>query len=171
MKRNNNFFEKFSAYEQELERMEHRILELEHRIQELIQIERNHLVRVKNKEEVPDDFILQGKPYNDLTPDRAWKIYQDFDITFILIDVTAADYKLHPRIPEAIHIPWEDFQARYLEIQSQSTPILIISEDGANSVLACEFLVKKGFYNCNNVSGGYKFWRGYRLEELKNRSA
>ncbi len=170
MKHNNNIFEKFSTYEEEFERLERKVLELEHRVEELLNVGRNHLVRVKNKEDVSDDFILSGRKYNDLTPEKAWALYQDIEATFILLDVTARDYKLHKRIPEGVHIPWEEFQARYIEIQNKTTPILVISEDGCNSVLACDFLVKKGYFNCSNVSGGYKFWRGYK-QDLKNRSA
>ena len=58
-----------------------------------------------------------------------------------------------------------------MEIQARTTPILIISEDGTKSILACEFLVKRGFYNCNNISGGYKYWYGFRLKEVRDTPA
>jgi rhodanese-related sulfurtransferase len=166
-----NMFGQFQVFEEEINRLEGRILELELRLEELLKVERNHLIRVKNKEEVSDDFIFNGRPYQDLSPDKAWKLYRNKDFDFILIDVSAQDFKPERPLPEAIHLPWEEFQQRFLEIPSQTTPIMIISEDGTNSVLACEFLVKRGFYNCNNVSGGYKFWKGFRLEEVKDQSA
>ena len=37
---------------------------------------------------------------------------------------------------------------------------MIISENGLRSIQACEMLVKKGFFNINNISGGYEFWPG-----------
>jgi rhodanese-related sulfurtransferase len=47
--------------------------------------------------------------------------------------------------------------------------VLVISENGTTSILACEFLNQMGFYNINNISGGYKFWPGYR--KIKQDSA
>jgi rhodanese-related sulfurtransferase len=170
-KKAHNIYNQLQLFENEIDRLEGKVLALEQRLELLIQIERNHLIRVKNHEEVSDDFILTGKRYNDLSPEKAWKHYQNKNFDFIFIDVSSKDFKPIRKIPEAIHIPWEDFAERFTEIQSRTTPIMIISEDGSNSILACEFLVRHGYFNCNNISGGYKFWKGSRLEEVKNRSA
>ena len=166
-----NVFSQLQTFETEIDRLEGRILELETRMHKMLEIERNHLIRVKNGEEISDDFVQNGRAYLDLSPDKAWRLYRNPDFDFILVDVSSRDFQIQNRLPEALHIPWEDFSERFLEIQSRTTPLLIISEDGANSVLACEFLVKRGYYNCNNVSGGYKFWRGFRFEEVKGQSA
>ncbi len=166
-----NVFGQLQNFERDICRLEGRILELETRIHKLLEIERNHLIRVKNKEEVSDEFILNGRTYLDLSPEKAWRLYRNPDFDFILVDVTSKDYQPQNRLPEALHIPWEEFPDRFLEISSRTTPLLIISEDGTNSVLACEFLVKRGYYNCNNVSGGYKYWKGFRLEKVEGQSA
>jgi rhodanese-related sulfurtransferase len=170
MKQGDNIFQQFQIFENEIFRLESKILELESRLEHLIQVERNHLVRVKNQEEVSDDFIHHGRKYLDLSPDRAWKMYQNKDLNFILVDVSDADYE-GTSLPEALRIPWSEFEERFFEVQSKTIPILIISEDGVNSVLACELLAKQGYFNCNNVSGGYKFWKGFRLESLESESA
>ena len=60
----------------------------------------------------------------------------------------------------SIRIPLEELATRYSELQSKTTPILIISEKGLRSIQACELLVKKGYFNINNISGGYQFWPG-----------
>ena len=166
-----NVFSQLQTFEKEIARLEGRILELETSINKLIEIERNHLIRIKNGEQLSDDFVQNGRAYLDLSPDKAFKMYRNPNFDFILIDVTSIDFEDTSRLPEAIHIPWEDFSDRFIEIQTKTTPLFIISEDGATSVLACEFLVKHGYYNCNNISGGYKFWKGSRLEEVKGRSA
>jgi rhodanese-related sulfurtransferase len=166
-----NVFGQLQNFERDISQLEGRILELETRIHKLLEIERNHLIRVKNKEEVSDEFILNGRTYLDLSPEKAWRLYRNPDFDFILVDVTSKDYQPQNRLPEALHIPWEEFPDRFLEISSRTTPLLIISEDGTNSVLACEFLVKRGYYNCNNVSGGYKYWKGFRLEKIEGQSA
>ena len=166
-----NVFSQLQTFEKEIGRLEGKILDLETRIQKLFAIERNHLIRIKNGEEISDDFVQSGRAYLDLSPEKAWRLYRNPDFDFILIDVTAKDYADHKTLPEAVRIPWEDFADRFIEIQSFTTPLLIISEDGAYSVLACEFLVKRGYFNCNNISGGYKYWKGFRLEEVKGQSA
>lgn len=166
-----NVFSQLDKFEREINRLEGRILELETRMHKMLDIERNHLIRIKNGEEISDDFVQNGRAYLDLSPEKAWKLYRNPDFDFILVDVTAKDFGAQNRLPEALHIPWDQFQERFIEIHSHTTPLMIISEDGTNSVLACEFLVKRGFYNCNNVSGGYKYWKGFRLEEVKGQSA
>lgn len=166
-----NVFTQLQHFEEQIAHLEEKILRMENRLEQLIQIERNHLIRVKNHEEISDDFIYYGKPYQDLSPDKAWKLYNNPDFDFIFIDVSSKDFQPERKIPEAHHIPWEEFSERFIEIQSRTIPIFIISEDGTNSVLACEFLVKRGFFNCNNISGGHKFWKGSRLSEVKDQSA
>ncbi len=166
-----NLSHQLQNFEDEILRIEGKILELEQRFESMLAIERNHLIRIKNKEIVSDDFILNGRTYQDLSPERAWKLYCDKNFDFILIDVSSKDFEPRRVIPESIHIPWEEFQDRFMEIQARTTPIFIISEDGTKSVLACEFLVKRGFYNCNNVSGGYKYWHGLKLHEISDQSA
>lgn len=161
-----NVFAQLQAFEAQIGHLEERILELESRIEQMIQVERNHLVRVKNKEEVSDEFIQHGRKYQDLSPEKAWKLYSNKDYDFIMIDVSENGYKPLSNIPEAQHMPWSEFSERFFEIQSKTTPILVISEDGTNSVLACEYLVKRGYFNCNNVSGGYKHWKGFQLKNV-----
>lgn len=166
-KKFDNLFSQLNHFEKQIEHLEEKILQLEQKLESMVALERNHLIRVKNGEELTDDYISSGRKYHDLSPEKAWKLYCNRDLNFILIDVSSYDYKPNHKIPEAIHMPWEEFQDRFIEIASKTTPILIISEDGTNSVLACEFLVKRGFYNCNNISGGYKYWKGFGVSEVK----
>lgn len=167
----NNIFAQLQNFEEQIARLEEKILALEQKMAEQVKLERNHLIRVKNREEVSDDFIFYGRSYQDLSPDKAWKLYCDKDFDFIFLDVSHKDYEPVRDIPESVHIPWEELPERFMEIASKTTPILVISEDGTTSVLACEFLVKRGYFNCNNVSGGYKFWKGFQLRDLKDISA
>ncbi len=171
MKKQIGLNEQLQNFEHEINHLEAKILALEVKLDRLIQIERDHLIRVKNKEELSDEFILQGKSYQDLTPEKAWKFYQKEDFNFIFIDVSSGDFRPLKRIPEALHLPWEDFRNRFIEIQSRTTPIFVICEDGTHSVLACEFLVKHGFFNCNNISGGYKHWKGFQFSDVNDQSA
>lgn len=170
-KLSSNVFYLINNLSQQIETLESRIFELEKKLDKALAVERNHLIRIKNKEDVSDDFIYNGRSYQDLTPEKAYRLYKNKDFDFILLDVSSRDFKSPEKMPEALHIPWEELEARFLELTQMTTPILVISEDGVKSVLACEFLVKRGYYNCNNISGGHKFWPGYRLKEVSERTA
>jgi rhodanese-related sulfurtransferase len=167
-KKYHNLFAQIQAFEKHVEDLEGRIYQLEKKIEQMIDVERNHLVRIKNNEELSDEFILSGRKYQDLSPEKAWKLYCNRDFDFILIDVSDKEFTPEEKLPEAQSIPWEDFPDRFYEITTKTTPILIISEDGTNSVLACEYLAKRGYYNCNNVSGGYKHWIGFQVPKIRS---
>lgn len=142
-----------------LNNIEKNISRIDEKIDFSITLQRNHLVRVKNGEEIDDNMILMGRPYNDISPQKAWSIYNNPNVDFIVLDVTTKSYN-GKHLDDALHIPLEELHIRFVEIPSRTIPILIISENGLRSIQACELLVKKGFFNINNISGGYEFWPG-----------
>lgn len=160
MARANNLFEQLNIFESQIKSLEKQLALLENKLDQRVQEQRHQLLRVKNHQQLPDEFILNGKKYLDLSPEKAYQLYQDKEFDFILIDVSEEGFVPPVTLPEAIKMPWSSFSELYMDIQSKSTPILIISEDGVHSVLACDFLAKRGYYNTNNISGGYKFWKG-----------
>lgn len=141
-----------------LDSMEKTLAHVEEKTTLAIQILRNHLIRVKNHETINDNIIIQGRPYNDLSPQMAYKMYKDNNKDFLMLDVSKDGSPIINRPNECLHIPLEELAHRYFEIQSKTTPILIISEDGLRSIKACEFLAAREFYNLNNISGGYEYW-------------
>lgn len=140
-----------------LSNIEKNIARIDEKLDFSITLQRNHLVRVKNGEEIDDQMILMGRPYNDLSPQKAWSIYNNPNLDFFVLDVTSRKFE-GERLEEALHIPLEELNIRFAEIPNRTVPILIISENGLRSIQACELLVKKGFFNINNISGGYQFW-------------
>ena len=138
-----------------LSNIEKNIARLEEKMDFSLSLQRNHLVRIKNGEEIDDNMVLMGRPYNDLTPLKAYNIYNNPDIDFILLDVSHKTYVPPKRPKDAIHIPLEELASRYLEIQSRTLPILVLSEKGLRSIQACELMVKKGYFNVNNISASY----------------
>lgn len=143
---------------QRLSNIERNISKIDEKLEYSLSLQKNHLIRVKNGEYIDDNMILMGLPYNDLSPQKAYEIYENPDMDYIILDVTKQDHKSNIKLDGAIKIPLEDLDKRYAEMQNKTTPILIISECGLRSIQACELLVKRGFYNVNNISGGYKFW-------------
>lgn len=151
-----------------LNNIEKNITRMDEKLDFSITLQRNHLVRIKNGEEIDDNMILMGRPYNDINPQKAWGIYNNDNIDFFVLDVSQKSYQ-GPRLNEAIQIPLEELHIRFVEIPSKTVPVMIISENGLRSIQACEMLVKKGFFNINNISGGYEFWPGNsEAEKSKN---
>jgi rhodanese-related sulfurtransferase len=146
-----------------LSNIEKNISRIDEKLDFSITLQRNHLVRVKNGEELDDNMILMGRPYNDLSPQKAWSVFNNPNIDFYILDVTMKSFQ-GTRLEGAIHIPLEELNMRFVEIPSKTVPIMIISENGLRSIQACEMLVKKGFFNINNISGGYEFWPGNKKE-------
>lgn len=161
----NNALFKMNKIASKLESLESHIYKLEEKIDKAFAIQRNHLIKVKNHEELSDEFIQSGFAYSDLSPQKAWRFFNNHDLNFLFIDVSHKDHKPIIEIPELVKIPLEELSQRLNEISGKNVPILIISEDGTRSILACELLNKLDYYNVNNISGGYKFWPGIRLKQ------
>ncbi len=151
-----------------LSNIEKNIARMEEKLDFSIMIQRNHLIRIKNGEEIDDQMIIMGRPYNDLSPHRAFQIYNNPNLDFILLDVSHRTYTAPVQINGIVKIPLEELNMRFVEIQSKTLPILIMSENGLRSIQAAELLIKKGFFNINNISGGYEYWPGKELENNPN---
>ncbi len=145
-----------------LSNIEKNINRIDEKLDYSLALQRNHLIRIKNGEDIDDNMILMGRPYNDLDPQKSFEIYSNPNMDFLVLDVTHKDFAPMERIAGSIHIPFEDLNTRYAEVQNKTTPILIVSEKGLRSIQACEMLIKKGFFNLNNVSGGYLLWPGFK---------
>jgi rhodanese-related sulfurtransferase len=143
-----------------LSNIEKNISKLDEKLDFSIMLQRNHLLRIKNGEDLDDNMILLGRPYNDLSPARAFQIFNNPDVDYYILDVSSKGYE-GERLDEALKIPLEELNIRHAEIPSKTIPILCISENGLKSIQASEMLVKKGFFNINNVSGGYQCWPGF----------
>lgn len=162
-----NILETLKLINSRLTNIEGNLVRLEEKLDLSLAIQRNHLIRIKNGEHLSDDMILMGRPYNDLSPEKAYSIYKNNNIDFMVLDVSKKTSTAPGTMDSCVKIPYEDLETRASEITSKTTPILVISEDGVTSILACELLVKRGFFNINNVSGGYKFWPGFRFKDTK----
>lgn len=134
---------------------------LNEKLHNLETTEKIHMLRVKNGEEVSDDFIIKTSYYHDLSPEKAFDYYNQKDKDFILLDVSAEEYEPIADFPEVTKIPLEQLAFRSHELPNKAMSILVISEKGLRSILACKQLHKLGFYNINNISGGYRFWPGF----------
>jgi rhodanese-related sulfurtransferase len=165
---NLNILQTLEYINSRLSNIEKNIAKLDEKVDFSIALQRNHLLRIKNGNLIDDNMILMGTPYNDINPKQAFEIWNNPNSDFFLLDVTSEKFNSEFRIEGAVHIPLEQLSRRYCELQSKTTPILIISERGLRSIQASELLVRKGFYNINNISGGYEFWVGKNRRGQQN---
>lgn len=146
--------------------LEEHVLELQNQLEESRLKDRSHLIRIKNGDELSTDFILKSQDYLDLSPEKAFRVYNELDKDFILLDVSRAISSPVKELPEARKIPLEDLEMNIHQIPGKGKSIFVISEEGVRSILACKILSKLGYVNINNISGGYKFWPGFRKEHI-----
>ncbi len=151
-----------------LNHIENNILRIEEKFDLITKIQSTHLLRIKNHEELSDDYVLNQRAYNDLSPEKAARIYHDTNADFILLDVSEINAKKTVQFKEALNIPLEQIASRTHEIPNQAASIMVISEDGTRSILACEILNQLGYFNISNISGGHQYWP---VEKSKLRSA
>lgn len=142
-----------------LSNLEKNFSTLEDKIDLVLSLQKNQFIKEKNS-----NTTLMSSPYNDLSPNDAWSFHQDDLQRLIILDVSSKESSMK-KIDGAINIPLESLSHYYVEIKSRTTPIMVISEKGLRSIQACEFLIKRGFHNVNNISGGHEYWPGNKRED------
>jgi rhodanese-related sulfurtransferase len=79
------------------------------------------------------------------------------DVTIVDLREPVGFQKSH--IPNAINIPFEDFQKRYHELDS-SKLIVLVCHVGSMGDASGQLLLQKGFKHVVNLSGGMAKWSG-----------
>lgn len=163
----NNVFHLINALAGRVAHIETQVERLRDEMRKEMRNQRQHMVRLKNREELSDSFLLNGHPYHDLSPENAWRVFEDKNADGLFLDVSHADYRPEGGRPEGVkHIPLEELENRLAELPPHHVPLYLISEDGLRSILACEYLNQVERPLCNNVSGGWKFWVGFRRADV-----
>jgi adenylyltransferase/sulfurtransferase len=75
----------------------------------------------------------------------------------VILDVREPHDAQASQIPGARHIPLEDLAHRYPELGAD-TRIVVLCRSGVRSAEATGFLLRQGFRNVRNVSGGLDAW-------------
>lgn len=152
-----NIFGTFDELEKRITAIEKKLEKLEVSSQFETSLLRSHLVRIKNNEDLDDDFIMRAAKYNDLSPGEAVSLFSDIDANYVMLDVSAKDFTPKRKYESSIKIPLEQLVARVSEISSfKHAYLIVISENGLRSIKACEMLIELGYYNLNNISGGHE---------------
>ncbi|WP_020395027.1 rhodanese-like domain-containing protein [Thiolinea disciformis] len=86
----------------------------------------------------------------------------------VIVDVREDNEVKEGKIQGAKHLPLSQFSKRLVELEkSKAKPILVYCRSGNRSAQACSQLVKQGFENVNNLSGGFIAWESANLPVVK----
>lgn len=86
----------------------------------------------------------------------------------VLIDVREPDEAATVRAPGSTLIPLGQLGRRLAELpQDKSTPVLLICRSGNRSATATDLLLKAGYSQARNVSGGMNAWEQAGLPVLR----
>lgn len=96
--------------------------------------------------------------YKNLTPKEvAVKIAKKEGI--ILLDVRTREEYNKGHLGGAINIPVDELHNRFSEIDKYiDKEIIVYCHSGKRSLMASEMLIKKGYPNITNMTGGIKEW-------------
>jgi len=97
----------------------------------------------------------------NITPEEL-KVKIEIGETFILLDVRSESKYNAGHIPSAISMPFNEIPYRYIEL-SPKQEIIVYCQNSGLSQTAAEMLVKLGFTNVKNLTGGISDWE-YGLE-------
>lgn len=106
--------------------------------------------------------------YKSVNTDEATRLYNDD--AFVLDARTAGEYK-DGYIGNAINISSTDIGSNLGRLPSdKETPILVYCLSGARSSRVASTMVKNGYTNVNNLSGGINAWKAAGLPVGREKS-
>jgi rhodanese-related sulfurtransferase len=83
----------------------------------------------------------------------------------VIVDVRENDEWNAGHIAGAIHIPLGEIQNHLADLsQYQNSPLIMQCRSGVRSAKAADILVKAGFTNVHNMSGGLNAWQKANLQ-------
>lgn len=152
------FFDNIHALEIKVAKLEQQLQLASEKHQHELNLLKRQIVLSKQGAPILDWAIISSYPYIDLSPQQAYEQYMNPNVIYQVLDVTSDNYHSEVEFDNYIKIPFHQLEEKIDEIKFSKGILLVISEDGLNSIRACEKLAKFGVYNCFNVSGGYEYW-------------
>ncbi len=134
-------------------------------IRESVQPLRLHLAKVASGGSVPQEMILNGRLYQDITAEDAQRVYEreaaQGEGRVLVVDVrTPKEYAVR-HLPGAKLVPFDELEVKYQEeIPLATEKVLVYCMEGERSRLACEFLSLRGYTNLYNLRDGLRAWQG-----------
>lgn len=124
-----------------------------------LDLTRHHLASVAAGTRVPEDMILEGKPFADVSADEGQRMVAQEPALFVLDVRTAGEYA-SGHIPGSRLIPIDQLDTRLGELPDRATPMLVACAAGSRSAAACGLLAERGYTSLYNLRSGMSGWRG-----------
>ena len=110
--------------------------------------------------------FLRGIPA--INPTRALQLMNHEDA--IMLDIRDSGEYKSGHIPEARHIPFNDFKTRLKELAKfKEQPVILYCRMGNRSAAAGAALKKDGFSNVYTLQGGLQAWQNANLPTSKKK--
>lgn len=126
---------------------------------------RLHLAKVASGGSVPQEMILNGRRYLDISAEEAQRLLERESERrageVLFVDVRTAKEYATQRVAGAKLVPVEELEQRYkADIPDSVGKVLVYCASGERSRMACDFLSRQGYTNLYHVQGGMLSWRG-----------
>lgn len=95
--------------------------------------------------------------YTNISVDEATNMIEKGNV--VILDVRTEEEYASGHIPGAMLLPLQQLQERMNELKKDETYI-VVCRSGNRSAQASELLVKEGFTNIYNMTGGMNEWKG-----------
>jgi rhodanese-related sulfurtransferase len=134
-------------------------------MRETVEPLRLHLAKVASGRSVPQEMILNGRRYLDISAEEAQRLLERENERrageVLFVDVrTPKEYAVR-RVAGAKLVPIEELEQRYaVDIPDIVEKVLVYCASGERSRLACDFLSRQGYTNLYHIQGGMLSWRG-----------
>jgi hypothetical protein len=152
-----NFFKHLHSLEIRISKLEKELKRQREESEKQLSITRSQIVLAKQGVPIMDYAVMKGYSYTDLSPVNALEIYENPNLIYTVLDVSKEGFVGTRGFDCYLKVPFEKLEEKVEEIKKCKGMVLIISEEGLRSILACEKLTNLGVYNCFNISGGYKY--------------
>jgi len=151
---------------QKTSKIESNIARLDDKIDDQNRLLRSHLVQVKRGQPLRDSTILNGLVYEEISAREAYIRWQHDNGEILLVDVTSSEHSsLIIKDSHFCHLPFNKIEQGPLNISSHYTTLFIISADGIESILACQYIAKFCSQQITHIAGGYSYWLKESIKE------
>jgi len=165
MRRSSALTEELKTLKREQYYADSRVKRIAEEFKEAIEPLRLHLAKLATGGFVPQEAILTGRLYLDVSADEAQRVMEDegrqHPGTVLLVDVRSPREYAAKRVAGAKLVPFDELEKRYkAEIPETIEKVFIYCMSGERSRSACEFLGRQGYTNLYHVRDGFQGWRG-----------
>ncbi len=165
MRRSSTLAEEVKKLKREHYYGDSRIKRIAEDFKEAIEPLRLHLAKLATGGSVPQEAILTGRLYMDVSAEEAQRVMEgegrEHPEKVLLVDVRTPREYAAKRVAGAKLVPFDELEKRYkTEIPETTEKVFVYCMSGERSRSACEFLGRQGYTNLYHVRDGFQGWRG-----------